>query len=159
MKLETKKQIDFSSNANFEGFDATISSSDMHKLWDMLQNPYKNNIGAVVREYVSNSFDSHAEAKFIKENTLDKIREEFSIYATALDSELNELKQHLAAFNDDAVTVSIAKDEAGWYWSTEDFGIGLSPSRIKDVFVSYLKSTKELSNSAIGALNFQVHNK
>lgn len=151
MKLETKKQIDFSSNADFDGFDATISSSDMHKLWDMLQNPYKNNIGAVVREYVSNSFDSHAEAKFIKENTLEAIRKEFSIYATTSDADLLILKKYLASFNDDAVTVSIAKDEAGWYWSTEDFGIGLSPDRVKDVFVSYLKSTKELSNNAIGA--------
>jgi hypothetical protein len=151
MKLETKKQIDFSSNADFDGFDATISSSDMHKLWDMLQNPYKNNIGAVVREYVSNSFDSHAEAKFIKENTLEAIRKEFSIYATTSDADLLILKKYLAFFNDDAVTVSIAKDEAGWYWSTEDFGIGLSPDRVKDVFVSYLKSTKELSNNAIGA--------
>jgi len=151
MKLETKKQIDFSSNADFDGFDATISSSDMHKLWDMLQNPYKNNIGAVVREYVSNSFDSHAEAKFIKENTLEAIRKEFSIYAITSDADLLILKKYLASFNDDAVTVSIAKDEAGWYWSTEDFGIGLSPDRVKDVFVSYLKSTKELSNNAIGA--------
>jgi hypothetical protein len=151
MKLEQKNQIDFASNAVFEGIDAKIDQANMHKLWDMLQNPYKNPIGAVVREYVSNSFDSHAEAKFIKEHTLEEIKEEYTIYKTIDDSEIITLKKHLEIFNDDAVTVSIAKDETGWYWATEDFGVGLSPSRVRDVFVSYLKSTKETSNSMIGA--------
>jgi hypothetical protein len=151
MKLETKKQIDFSANASFDGYDATISKNDMHKLWDMLQNPYKNPIGAVVREYVSNSFDSHAEAKFIKEHSIEEIKNEYSIYQTAPIEELEALKQSVEIFNDDAVIVTIEKDDTGWYWATEDFGVGLSPSRIKDVFVNYLKSTKESSNTMIGA--------
>jgi hypothetical protein len=151
MKLETKKQIDFTSNASFDGYDATISKHDMHKLWDMLQNPYKNPIGAVVREYVSNSFDSHAEAKFIKEHSIEEIKNEYSIYQTAPIEELEALKQAVEIFSDDAVIVTIDKDDTGWFWATEDFGVGLSPSRIKDVFVNYLKSTKETSNTMIGA--------
>ena len=106
MKLETKKQIDFSANASFDGYDATISKNDMHKLWDMLQNPYKNPIGAVVREYVSNSFDSHAEAKFIKEHSIEEVKNEYSIYQTAPIEELEALKQSVEIFNDDAVIVS-----------------------------------------------------
>lgn len=151
MKLKNGKEIEFDSNVTFEGFDASISKDDMHKLWDMLQNPYKNPIGAVVREYVSNSFDSHAEAKFIKENTLENIKEEYTIYKSFSDSELQQLKNQMQLFNNDAVIVSIEKEEQGYYFATEDFGIGLSPDRIKDVFVSYLKSTKETSNTMIGA--------
>jgi hypothetical protein len=151
MKLNKDKQINFQSNAVFEGYDAKISEKDMHKLWDLLQDPYKNPIGAVVREYVSNSFDSHAEADFIKNNSLDVIRNEYSVYQGVDDIELNKLKQKLQVFDNDAVHVTIQKDDTGWYWATEDFGVGLSPSRVKDVFCSYLKSTKEESNNVIGA--------
>jgi len=150
MKLDLKKQIDFASNAGFDGFDASISADDMHKLWDMLQNPYKDPIGAVVREYTSNSFDSHAEAQFIKTHSLQEIRDEYKIYQNFSDEDLTQLQQAMGSFENPAVVVNIAKDETGWFWSTEDFGIGLSEERIKDVFVSYLKSTKESSNSVIG---------
>jgi hypothetical protein len=151
MKLETKKQIEFATNSSFESIDATISSTDMHKLWDMLQNPYKDNISSIVRECTSNSFDAHAEAMFIKEHSLEEIRAEYGIYNTVEDKELLLLKQHVAHCNNDAVAVSLEKDQTGWYWSTEDVGVGLSPSRVRTVFVNYLKSTKELSNTMIGA--------
>jgi hypothetical protein len=151
MKLETKKQIEFATNSSFESIDATISSTDMHKLWDMLQNPYKDNISSIVRECTSNSFDAHAEAMFIKEHSLEEIRAEYGIYNTVEDKELLLLKEHVAHCNNDAVAVSLEKDQTGWYWSTEDVGVGLSPSRVRTVFVNYLKSTKELSNTMIGA--------
>lgn len=151
MKLETSKKIGFDSNMVLDGVDAKISADDMHKLWDILQDPYKNSIGAVVREYVSNSFDSHAEAKFIKENSLTDIRTEYLIYNDISDEELLLLKKQLEVFDDDAVVVGIYDDEGGKYWATEDFGVGLSESRVVDVFANYLKSTKENSNNVIGA--------
>jgi len=151
MKLETDKKIGFDSNMGFDGVDASISADDMHKLWDILQDPYKNSIGAVVREYVSNSFDSHAEANFIKHNDLAAIRNEYSVYNTVPDEEIIELKKRLDVFDDDAVVVSIGTDTSGAFWATEDFGIGLSPSRVINVFANYLKSTKETSNNVIGA--------
>lgn len=115
MILNKEKEIEYKSNSVFEGKDATISEEDLHKLWSMLQDPYKNSIGAIVREITSNCFDSHSEAGI-----------------------------------NDAVHVKIAKDETGWYWSAEDFGVGLSPQRMNDIYISYLKSTKENSNSQIG---------
>ena len=151
MKLKKDKQIDYSSNAVFEGQDARIDPENMDKLWDLLQDPYKNPVGAVVREYVSNSFDSHAEAAFIKANSISDIRTEFPDYINYSDDEIAELKKHLQVFDDDAVLVTLGKDETGHYWATEDFGVGLSESRVLDVFCSYLKSTKESTNSAIGA--------
>jgi hypothetical protein len=151
MKLNKEKQINFDSTMALEGQDAKISADDMHKLWDLLQNPYKNPIGAIVREYVSNSFDAHAEAEFIKNNDMTSIRNEYSIYNDVSDADILELKKHLEVYDNDAVHVKIAKDQSGWYWSTEDFGVGLSPSRVTDVFCSYLKSTKEDTNNVIGA--------
>ena len=151
MKRNIDNQISYDSNTVFEGYDAKISESDMDKLWDLLQDPYKNPIGAVVREYVSNSFDSHAEAAFIRDNSIEDIRKEYSIYNDYSDEYVVELKQHMEKFEDDAVKVSIEKDDSGWFWAAEDFGIGLSPERVKDVFCSYLKSTKEDTNNLIGA--------
>jgi hypothetical protein len=151
MKINKRNQIGFDSNMALEGFDARIDDANMHKLWDLLQDPYKNPIGAVVREYVSNSFDSHAEADFIKHNTLADIRLEYSVYRDMPDEEINALKTQLNRFDNQAVQVSIESDEAGHYWATEDFGVGLSPDRVKDVFCSYLKSTKEDTNNLIGA--------
>jgi len=63
MILNKEKEIEYKSNSIFEGQDAKISEEDIHKLWSMLQDPYKNSIGAVVREITSNCFDSHSEAK------------------------------------------------------------------------------------------------
>lgn len=151
MKRNKENQIGFDSNTSFEGYDAKISESDMDKLWDLLQDPYKNSIGAVVREYVSNSFDSHAEAKFIKENSIEDIKNEYSIYREYSDDYIKALKRQLQLFDDEAVKVSISKDNTGWFWATEDFGVGLSPERVKDVFCNYLKSTKEDTNNLIGA--------
>jgi len=151
MKLNKDKQINIDSTMALEGYDANISATDMHKLWDLLQNPYKNPIGAIVREYVSNSFDAHAEAEFIKNNDMTSIRNEYSIYSDMADADILELKKNLEVFDNEAVHVKIAKDQSGWYWSTEDFGVGLSPDRVKDVFCNYLKSTKEDSNNVIGA--------
>ena len=61
MKLETKS-IEVFGSLGEKTFDATISQEKLSKLWDMLQNPYKNNIGSIVREITSNCFDSHKEA-------------------------------------------------------------------------------------------------
>ena len=115
MILNKEKEIEYKSNSIFEGHDAKISEEDLHKLWSMLQDPYKNSIGAIVREITSNCFDSHSEAG-VKE----------------------------------AVHVKIGKDDTGWYWSAEDFGVGISPERMSDIYISYLKSTKENSNNQIG---------
>jgi hypothetical protein len=151
MKLEKGNQIEFDSTLELEGKDATISAEKMHKLWDMLQNPYKDAIGSIVREIVSNAFDSHAEAKLIKESNYSEIRNAFpTAYKDCSDKELEELKQQLEIFNDDAVYVRVAKDETNWFWSVEDFGIGLSPDRIENIYTQYLSSTKEESNDVIG---------
>jgi hypothetical protein len=115
MKLESKF-IEVQGGIGEQSYNATISQEDMHKMWDMLQNPYKNSIGSIVREITSNCFDSHAEAGVT-----------------------------------DAVRLKYGKDEAGFYVSFIDVGVGLSPTSIENIFLKYLKSTKENSNQFIGA--------
>jgi hypothetical protein len=60
MKLE-KTKIDVEGGFGIKSYDAEVSQEDMHKMWEMFQNPYKNNIGSLIRETVSNGFDSHSE--------------------------------------------------------------------------------------------------
>ena len=51
MKLE-RNAFDIEGGFAIETKKATISQEKLSKLWDMLQNPYKNNIGSIVREIV-----------------------------------------------------------------------------------------------------------
>jgi hypothetical protein len=151
MKLDGKAATVQGDDIGLEGQDATIDKASMGKLFGFLQDPYKNPIGAIVREYVSNCFDAHAEADFIKNSTIAKIRQEYPIYDEVDDAEIIALKTQLQVFDDDAVYVGISKDATGHFWVAEDFGVGLSPQRVTDVFCSYLKSTKESTNNLIGA--------
>lgn len=52
MKLK-EKNFDVEGGFGIKSMNATISQDKLGKLWDMLQNPYKNNIGSIVREIVN----------------------------------------------------------------------------------------------------------
>jgi hypothetical protein len=52
MKLETK-YTEVEGGIGEKTINSTISQNKLSKLWDMLQNPYKNNIGSIVRELVN----------------------------------------------------------------------------------------------------------
>ena len=61
MKLENKT-YDVVGQLGKKTTKASLSEQDVHKLWAMIENPYKNPISSIVREYTSNCFDSHVEA-------------------------------------------------------------------------------------------------
>jgi hypothetical protein len=61
MKLESSV-AEISTNLKMESIQAELAADKLHKMWDLLQSPYKDPISAVVREYVSNAYDSHIEA-------------------------------------------------------------------------------------------------
>lgn len=48
------------------------------------------------------------------------------------------------------IIVKICQDATGKYFSVTDFGVGLSPERVANVFTKYGKSTKNSSNNEIG---------
>jgi len=118
MKLETlNSSVEVKTNMQMgNSIKAELAADKLHKMWDLLQSPYRDPISSLIREYVSNAFDSHIEAGV-----------------------------------DTPVYVTLEQDQSGWYWACEDFGVGLSEERCKEVFMKYLTSTKEDTNDQIGA--------
>ena len=81
------------------------------------KNVYSNPIGTVVREIVSNCFDSHTEAKVNAPVLVKKWR----------DPQDNTL-----------------------YISFIDYGVGMSPDRVENIYGVYFESTKRVDNTQIG---------
>jgi hypothetical protein len=65
--------------------NSTISQNKLSKLWDMLQNPYKNNIGSIVRELSSNMIDSHTEAGIEDAIRIKFSKDESNFYVSFID--------------------------------------------------------------------------
>ncbi len=62
----------------------------------------------------------------------------------------NCFDSHIEAKVDDAVLVEMGEDDGGEFIAFNDFGVGISPQRMKDVYSVYFKSTKRNSNGEIG---------
>lgn len=64
----------------------------------------------------------------------------------------NALDSHREAGISEPIIVSLSRNDVGGYdFIVEDFGIGLSPERIENVFSKYVASTKRNTNDQIGA--------
>lgn len=111
--------------------NATISTDKMHKMGEMLKNPYRNPIQSIVREITSNAFDSHREVgiqkpikiKFSKDSSGAFIS--FQDFGTGMSPELVETiySQYLQSTKEDT------NDQLGY------FGIGSkSPLSYTDHF-------------------------
>lgn len=95
-------------------YKATVDQEDIkHIMWVLSSSLYSDPLGSLVRELVSNGWDSHIEAK----NTIDNI---------------------IIDFTDNILTI-------------KDFGTGLSPEKINNVYRKFGKSTKRHSNEQIGS--------
>lgn len=81
------------------------------------KNVYSNPIGTIVREIVSNCFDSHIEAKVNTPVIVRKGRD---------------------------------KDTNQYHISFIDYGVGMSPERIENIYMVYFESTKRIDNTQIG---------
>jgi hypothetical protein len=62
----------------------------------------------------------------------------------------NCFDSHIEAKVEDAVVISFDEDEGGDYIAFQDFGIGISPDRMKNIYSKPAKSTKRDSNDQIG---------
>ena len=87
------------------------------------KNVYSNPIGTVIREITSNCFDSHVEAK-----------------------------QNDPNWKQAPVVIRKHKDDANdtHYISFIDYGVGMSPDRVQNVYGVYFESTKRVNNTQIG---------
>ena len=78
-----------------------------------------------------------------------------SLYSNPIGSICRELASncfdsHKEAGVEDAVIIKKGEDEEGTYISFIDFGVGLSPERIKNIYMNYFSSTKRETNNLIG---------
>lgn len=60
MKLDNRI-IDVEGGFGLKTYTSEIDVKRLGKLWGMFENPYKNSIGSIIREYSSNAWDAHAE--------------------------------------------------------------------------------------------------
>lgn len=78
-----------------------------------------------------------------------------SLYSNPIGSICREIASncfdsHIEANVTKAVIISKRNDDEGDYISFKDFGVGLSPDRIKKVYMNYFSSTKRGNNNEIG---------
>lgn len=78
-----------------------------------------------------------------------------SLYSNPIGSICREITSncfdsHREANSDKAVIISKLDDEEGDYISFKDFGVGLSPDRMKNIYMNYFSSTKRHTNDQIG---------
>lgn len=84
MKLERKFR-DIEGSIAISSKQVKISEKDMDKLWEAIENPYKDPIGSIVREYTSNAFDSHKDAG-VDDSVIVKLgRDEAGYYISFID--------------------------------------------------------------------------
>jgi HSP90 family molecular chaperone len=64
----------------------------------------------------------------------------------------NALDSHVEAGVDEPVIVAIQKDDTyNWWFSVQDFGVGISPDRLQNIISKYAASTKRNTNTMLGA--------
>jgi len=78
-----------------------------------------------------------------------------SLYSNPIGSICREITSncfdsHTEVGVDDAVVVRKGNDEEGTYISFVDFGVGLNPERINNIYMNYFSSTKRETNDQIG---------
>lgn len=100
---------------NFLTIESKVDESKLSKLYSLLSNIYRNPIGSIVREYVSNAIDATTEAG-----------------------------------SENPVLVKVKENGLDLNFIVEDFGVGLSPERMHNIYFNYLSSTKESTNDLIG---------
>lgn len=151
MKLEASRTlVNVEGTQQFGEKEMSIRLSNLAFASDAFTQ-YSNPISAIVREITSNCFDSHMEAKMISALTDTELIEnkEFE------PEEIPYLRETFANWEDRPIRVSMNKSDEDSIFDSgiifEDFGIGLSPSRMEKVFSEFFSSTKRDSNVEIGA--------
>ena len=120
MKIQTIK-TDVKKSQEFETVNYGVSTDNLPLLFQMLRtNLYSDIYGSIIREIASNVMDSHIEAG--KPDAVGEIEWINENRLLGVDAQL----------------------------IIRDFGVGLSPERMKTVYGNYLSSTKRDSNDQTG---------
>ena len=124
MKINLKKLGEQAIETTTEQTKMRLSEDASSMVFQLFtKNVYSNPIGTVVREITSNCFDSHVEAKENDPN-----------------------------WQEAPVVIRKHKDEQSGthYISFIDYGVGMSPERVKNIYGVYFESTKRVTNEQIG---------
>lgn len=120
MKIQTIK-TDVKKSHEFETVNYGVDTQNLPLLFQMLRtNLYSDIYGSIIREICSNVVDAHTEAG--KPNEIGEVEWVDANRLLGVDAQL----------------------------IIRDFGIGLSPERMKTIYGNYLSSTKRDSNDQIG---------
>ena len=126
MKLKEEVR-EIQRSKNFEEQQYGMDESQLPLLFKLLRTSmYSNKIGSIVREITSNCVDAHTEA-----GVLDT------------PVEIEYTPQDSLTGKHDAITF-------------RDFGPGIDPERMNNVFRKYLSSTKRDSNDQIGGFGLNI---
>lgn len=144
---------------SFVTIQSKVDASKLRKLYGMLSNIYRNPIGSIVREYASNAHDANIEAYNFKTLTYDELIKKYKWLTDSNTLSLNMDKVGIAmlkaslvrAGKDEPILTGVMQDENGdYYFYVKDFGIGMSPERMREIYFNYLSSTKEDTDDEIG---------
>lgn len=83
-------------------------------------------------------------------DTMSKTLYSKPINAIVREITSNCFDSHIEAGVEDAVVIQKSKDDEGQYISFIDYGVGISPERVKNVYMNYFSSTKRSTNEQIG---------
>jgi hypothetical protein len=120
MKLQTETK-DVVRSQEFETTSYGVDTKNLPLLFQMLRtNLYSDIYGSIIREVVSNVVDSHTEAQ--KKDAVGEVQWIEENRLLGIDSQL----------------------------IIRDYGVGLSPDRMKNIYGNYLSSTKRDDNEQVG---------
>lgn len=155
MIINQKETTVVESNVAFETIASKINNKKLVKLYSLLSDIYKNPQGSIVREYASNAYDANVEAYNFAKSTYEEIKVK---YPWILDEdtfiseeEFYQLKSSLKRVDEnEPIIVGLRENQNQIELFIKDFGIGLSPNRMLNIFFDYLSSTKESTDDEIG---------
>jgi len=124
MIIEGTNTLNSTVQTNAKISSMRLSKDAEAKIFEMFTNNiYSDPIGTVVREITSNCFDAHAEQERITGKKVEK-----------------------------PVILKLHEDTLSnkWFLSFIDFGVGMSPDRVENIYGVYFESTKTDNNEEIG---------
>lgn len=161
MIIEKKEQHEIIGD-DFLTIESSVNKNKLAKLYGMLSDIYRNPIGSIVREYSSNGYDANKEAYNFANLTFEQICNKYSWVKDPKfnldESKFLELQSNLNKASDKEPII-VGVDDSGNtpVFYVKDFGIGLSPERMKHIYFNYLDSTKEENDDEIGGLTCRLN--
>jgi len=148
MKLHDMVDSEILADEDMQGQDYGIATEGMGMAIRAFYQ-YARPIDAIVREVASNCFDSHREAKIIPKMSDEQLN------ALGYTGDLDSLRSHFSKWKDRDIEIELVSPQklgdVDRSIIFRDFGVGISPSRMKNIMTKFFSSTKRATDEFIGA--------